>query len=1042
MARSRPKLSQAPWTGLEAIRKIMERFSEFGENLNRMAAALHHLETNMQHLLGVTSRVTAAMLLLHGSLSHVHTGGSRGGGGGGKPLSDEDREKRDKERTEKFRAIEAERDEKARIRDELKTLRQSLSNARYAKSMAENELSKRARIRGDVFYKDMMYRRRRAESEIEQTELNPEALLSQKGEYEKLVQAQGALPSDKNPYKVVVDTEYGFVGNTSTGEAAKDNYANARAGFDLLSDPEKDLRKALTQLNVRVVNNLGQTLHTLTRHIKHDLEPGQEIFSLKDVTEEQQKDFSKKLKEAPSVSMAEAISSIKKFSTESNLDFGKLAASSDFMDPKFIGRFFSGADFKVLTNPINKSIGDALGMNLMSPTNLGESISDPVVTYFKGVITRLGTLKNPDMVAKIGQEFGLNPEALKAAVGSGKKDLSQEAMAKIFNVEYGAGGAHTAEADTEVYGKLMARIMKMDNLLRFTIDREAIYLKHGVTSSDMLEAREKLRTEHETDPENLKIKEELKKYEELIEKISKEEKALFDSLKDRPEKPPEETKPKPEPSPKSSWEKIKDIVSLKNIDMSLVMGKGFKDMVDCLKILPKQIASGIVATAGATMGLAQMASPDVFATFQGSLQILGASIGGALLKPMLTLSYYIQKLANDFQNMSPETEKLIGTIGEWAISLGVGVVALKAITMVISPLATAFKGFWGLMKGLYGLTFGGGILSGLQKMGAWLTANGKFLVYTLRAAGALAILGEAAASLADTIFGTKYSMSSRILEKMDESFKEAEKTKEKNFKDATIPETQKALQESLENKEKDEASISPLLRSNAEMNKYFQGAINLASFAGGKQPAKITKTEMEGFRDRFAQANQLYGNALLSGDRIAAEKNLGTMSKIFYESEQYVEEYINRPANATSPLPITATITNKDQREAFKRFSLAVEAQDLPGRVNPKGVTQDAAKNREIAKKKFEEMGGFQGLAAAFQSFRGQPQYMGVEEAHRRVQIQALGMDPLQQKLNEIQQVQLKRMIELLAQINAKGPDAALYGSVINMASPLIQGKP
>jgi len=117
MARSRPKLSQAPWTGLEAIRKIMERFSEFGENLNRMAAALHHLETNMQHLLGVTSRVTAAMLLLHGSLSHVHTGGSRGGGGGGKPLSDEDREKRDKERTEKFRAIEAERDEKARIRD-------------------------------------------------------------------------------------------------------------------------------------------------------------------------------------------------------------------------------------------------------------------------------------------------------------------------------------------------------------------------------------------------------------------------------------------------------------------------------------------------------------------------------------------------------------------------------------------------------------------------------------------------------------------------------------------------------------------------------------------------------------------------------------------------------------------------------------------------------------------------------------------------------------------------------------------------------------
>ena len=1042
MARSRPKLSQAPWTGLEAIRKIMERFSEFGENLNRMAAALHHLETNMQHLLGVTSRVTAAMLLLHGSLSHVHTGGSRGGGGGGKPLSDEDREKRDKERTEKFRAIEAERDEKARIRDELKTLRQSLSNARYAKSMAENELSKRARIRGDVFYKDMMYRRRRAESEIEQTELNPEALLSQKGEYEKLVQAQGALPSDKNPYKVVVDTEYGFVGNTSTGEAAKDNYANARAGFDLLSEPEKDLRKALTQLNVRVVNNLGQTLHTLTRHIKHDLEPGQEIFSLKDVTEEQQKEFSKKLKEAPSVSMAEAISSIKKFSTESNLDFGKLAASSDFMDPKFIGRFFSGADFKVLTNPINKSIGDALGMNLMSPTNLGESISDPVVTYFKGVMTRLGTLKNPDMVAKIGQEFGLNPEALKAAVGRGKTNLSQEAMAKIFNVEYGAGGAHTAEADTEVYGKLMARIMKMDNLLRFTIDREAIYLKHGVTSSDMLEAREKLRTEHETDPENLKIKEELKKYEELIEKISKEEKALFDSLKDRPEKPPEETKPKPEPSPKSSWEKIKDIVSLKNIDMSLVMGKGFKDMVDCLKILPKQIASGIVATAGATMGLAQMASPDVFATFQGSLQILGASIGGALLKPMLTLSYYIQKLANDFQNMSPETEKLIGTIGEWAISLGVGVVAMKAISMLVSPIFTVVKGLWGLGKWLLTFSIKAQALNALSFLGA----NLKAAAGMVRVVSALALLYEGVTGLSDLLFGTKFSMTKNI---SDFYVKKAEQSVDdqiKSHNETIIPKTTEDLNRAKHNLEANRKTVLDAVSVKENEQKAFSEAVQKPNWnyyssdapnhpmmkLAGKFPVQVSTTDratMEGLGKVYAQAETNYRNATKSGDQAGIDKNLGAMASVLSQMED---------------LRVKSTWFGKRDStyDQFRDFSVGVESQKIAGRGNQGNLTQAKLKNPKNAQKEFEEMGGFQGLAAAFQSFRGQPQYMGVEEAHRRVQIQALGMDPLQQKLNEIQQVQLKRMIELLAQINAKGPDAALYGSVINMASPLIQGKP
>jgi hypothetical protein len=70
MARSRPKLSQSPWSGLDAVRKIMDRFGEFGESLNRMAGALHGLEDSMEHLLGVTSRVTAAMLMLHGSLAN------------------------------------------------------------------------------------------------------------------------------------------------------------------------------------------------------------------------------------------------------------------------------------------------------------------------------------------------------------------------------------------------------------------------------------------------------------------------------------------------------------------------------------------------------------------------------------------------------------------------------------------------------------------------------------------------------------------------------------------------------------------------------------------------------------------------------------------------------------------------------------------------------------------------------------------------------------------------------------------------------------
>ena len=129
MARSRPKLSQSPWSGLDAVRKIMDRFGEFGESLNRMAGALHGLEDSMKHLLGVTSRVTAAMLMLHGSLAYT-----------GKPkqefksTSDKDkpdeknweeiikagddrRKKRDEEDKEKARRLKLERDLKNKLKD-------------------------------------------------------------------------------------------------------------------------------------------------------------------------------------------------------------------------------------------------------------------------------------------------------------------------------------------------------------------------------------------------------------------------------------------------------------------------------------------------------------------------------------------------------------------------------------------------------------------------------------------------------------------------------------------------------------------------------------------------------------------------------------------------------------------------------------------------------------------------------------------------------------------------------------------------------------
>ena len=143
MARSRPKLSQSPWSGLDAVRKIMDRFGEFGESLNRMAGALHGLEDSMKHLLGVTSRVTAAMLMLHGSLAYArpHTQDS-------KPAKETEKEKPDERNWE---AIIKAGDDRRKKRDEedkekAKRLRleRDFNNKLYRLNTERDRLSKLA----------------------------------------------------------------------------------------------------------------------------------------------------------------------------------------------------------------------------------------------------------------------------------------------------------------------------------------------------------------------------------------------------------------------------------------------------------------------------------------------------------------------------------------------------------------------------------------------------------------------------------------------------------------------------------------------------------------------------------------------------------------------------------------------------------------------------------------------------------------------------------------------------------------------------------
>lgn len=1044
----------------------MERFAEFGENLNRMAGALHHLENNMQHLLGVTSRVTAAMLLLHGSLSHVSPPSGRRGESGG-------------EEKEKSKFSEKEWAEKSKLRHELKTTRSELDNARYAKSQIESALSQRARFNSNLVFKDMQYQRRRANREIQENALEPENILAQKESFHNMTAAaDSAKPIDLTPSKLVIDTEYGFAHDKDTPHDV------AKGAYDQLSDKEKDQRKVLTEFSVRVVNSLGQTLDKFTKNIHHDL-PGQEVYSLTAKTQAEQDAFAKALSQLKdknkTVDVSTASQELAAFAQKNNLNLASLAASDKPTDPKMVGRNLVNADFAVLGNSLNKQLGDTLGLNAIHPNNLKEQISDPLVVQFRSITAMLGSIKNSDAVAQIATSYGLDATELQALIKSGKTSAKQEEIAKVFKVDYKGGGAHTAESDTDVYARLLPRVESMFRILNTSLMREQILSKYGVTDAQLLEANKRAEEDHLLNPENIKLtqalEEESKRIEDLIKKLEELEKGInpgsssttptpttsSSSSSSASVPPPSTPTPTPTPSasssppppPSSFFKRFLDKLTklFEGVDYSRLLTKGFSEVVSEIKGSLKQVLAASTAIAGASMGLSQMASPDTFSTFQGSLQMVGMQLGRYLIRPMLDFSYYLQLLAHNLSNLSPETQKLLESIGTWSIAIAAVGIALKGIWVLISPIFAVGKALWFLAAAAYKaairLATGpvgsavGSAISGIASSGLNLLGLSGGL---LKFAGVTGIAYEALALLSDQLLGTRLSLIRWAAGLNEATDKKAEAINKKHT-EGIVAGTDEELKDSLKNYEVNRAKVITTTETTEEERKKFSKAVSSNNpsdwqfldsehpmvKARNKMPGALSpavNSHIDGTAKAYAQAEANYQKAKSTGDQTTADKNLAAMARYLSEMEE-------------ARVQSTWFSRKNPDKEFLKEFSQAAEAQKLPGRVNPNGVTKEQLdkSKREKAKEAFEKGGGFQGLAAAFQSFRSQPQYMGVEEAHRRVQIQALGMDPIEQKINEIRQNELKDMLRHLAVIAGEGPRDNTVNNILAYGATLLQGR-
>ena len=150
-------------------------------------------------------------------------------------------------------------------------------------------------------------------------------------------------------------------------------------------------------------------------------------------------------------------------------------------------------------------------------------------------------------------------------------------------------------------------------------------------------------------------------------------------------------------------------------------------------------------------------------TFTGSVKILSASIGQALLEPIALVSIKIQQLAEAFRNLDPHVKQQIGQWALWGTAISGGAMLLGRLTGVVTGLLPLF----GALKAALAFTVTNPFGALLAGFAALAVMKPDFLAPVL---DSLAKFGEVVASaigpasgLIEQFFGAMASLAESVL---------------------------------------------------------------------------------------------------------------------------------------------------------------------------------------------------------------------------------------------------------------------------------------
>lgn len=166
-----------------------------------------------------------------------------------------------------------------------------------------------------------------------------------------------------------------------------------------------------------------------------------------------------------------------------------------------------------------------------------------------------------------------------------------------------------------------------------------------------------------------------------------------------------------------------------------MLNTGLADVSKSLRGMVGTATTGFAMASASLGGFARAASPRLFDTLTGSVQLLAGSIGQALVKPILQVSYAFQQAARWVRGLD---EGLKDSLARWAVfgTLGLGTVAILGklggmITPVVSLFGTLAGGILKVAGGLVSLASAAGGLASLGGIGAALGALAPLLAPVL-----------------------------------------------------------------------------------------------------------------------------------------------------------------------------------------------------------------------------------------------------------------------------------------------------------------------